>query len=189
MCTGKVKKQWTFYTFIDYYTNKDAETICMEPCKAIHKKTFVSEEANNCEEKFNLAQDRIGNIDWCICRCECKLMATLAESFCLLLGINHRSVRGASRPSAFMATARLSATRVGLSPRWKWNEDTGSVQDFIFWFCIWCKWTELGGKGSLRFPCVTNLSGEMISYWAESHLESCQTSTMALFCENSQRSK
>ena len=72
----------------------------MEPCKAIHKKTFVSEEANNCEEKFNLAQDRIGNIDWCICRCECKLMATFAESFCLLLGINHRSVRGASCPSA-----------------------------------------------------------------------------------------
>ena len=90
----------------------------MEPCKAIPKKTFVSEEANNCEEKFNLAwQDRTGNIDWCICRCDCKLMATLAESFCLLLGINHRSVRGASRPSAFMATARLSATRVGLSQR------------------------------------------------------------------------
>ena len=25
------------------------------------------------------------------------------------------------------------------------------------------------------------------NYWAESHLESCQTSTMELFCENSQR--
>ena len=44
----------------------------MEPCMAIPKKPFVSEEENNCEE-INLTQkDRIGNINWCKCGCECK---------------------------------------------------------------------------------------------------------------------
>ena len=35
------------------------------------------------------------------------------------------------------------------------NEDVGSVQDFIFCFCVWCKSRELGGRLSPRFPCVT----------------------------------
>ena len=44
----------------------------MEPCKAIPKKPFALEEENNCEEEITLtAQDRIGNIDWCKCVCEC----------------------------------------------------------------------------------------------------------------------
>ena len=43
-------------------------------------------------------------------------MATFAD-ICLLLRLKHWSVRGASRHSAFMASSRLSATRVGLSPR------------------------------------------------------------------------
>ena len=62
-------------------------------------------------------------------------------------------------------------------------------------FCVWCKPRELGGRGSTRFPCVTpvvksfpsNLLWAIVSYWAKSHLESCQTSTMELFCENSHR--
>ena len=47
-------------------------------------------------------QEVIGNIDWWKCGCECKPMATLAESFCLLLRLKSRNVRGASRHAAFM---------------------------------------------------------------------------------------
>ena len=79
----------------------------------------------------------------------------------------------------------------------KWNEDVGSVQDFIFWFCFWFKSRELEGRMSLRFLCVTpvmesfssDLLQAIISYWTGSHLESYQTSMMQLFCENSQRLK
>ena len=55
----------------------------MELRKAIPKKLFVSEEENNCQEELNLTpQDKIGNIDWCKCEYECKLMAIFGESFC-----------------------------------------------------------------------------------------------------------
>ena len=71
--------------------------IDMEPLNAVPKKPFVS------DEEFNLTpQDRIGNIDWCKYGCECKLMATFAESFCLLLRLN--SAREASYHSAFMGS-------------------------------------------------------------------------------------
>ena len=44
----------------------------MEPCKTIPKKPFALEEENNFEEEITLTtQDRIGNIDWCKCVCEC----------------------------------------------------------------------------------------------------------------------
>ena len=58
----------------------------------------------------------------------------------------------------------------------------------------------LWGRRSPRFPCVTpvvesffsDLLRAMMSYWAGSHLEFCQTSCrrykMELFCENYQRS-
>ena len=37
----------------------------MEPCKAVPKKPFVSEEETNCEGEINLTpQDKIGNINW-----------------------------------------------------------------------------------------------------------------------------
>ena len=53
----------------------------MEPRKAISEKHFVSDKGNNCEEEINLIpQDRIGDIDSCKCRCECKPMVTFAES-------------------------------------------------------------------------------------------------------------
>ena len=69
-------------------------------------KHFVSEEENNCEEEINLTlQDKVGNIDWCKCGCECKSMTTFAESFCLLLRLKSRSARGASRHSAFMGSS------------------------------------------------------------------------------------
>ena len=79
----------------------------------------------------------------------------------------------------------------------KQNEDPGSVQGFIFWFCVWCKSRKLGGRVSLRFPCVipvmesfsSDLLQAMISYGTKSHLESCQTFTMKLFSKNSQRPK
>ena len=52
----------------------------VEPCKAIPKKHFVSEEENNCEKEINLKrQDRIGNIDWCKCGCKCKPTAHLLK--------------------------------------------------------------------------------------------------------------
>ena len=61
-----------------------------------------------------------------------------------------------------------------------------SVQDFIFWFCVWCKSGELGGRGIPRFPCLTTVMESfysdflwaIISYWTKSHLESSQTSMM-----------
>ena len=47
------------------------------------KKHFLSKEENNCEEEILLApEDRIANIDCCKCGCECKPMATFAESSC-----------------------------------------------------------------------------------------------------------
>ena len=79
----------------------------------------------------------------------------------------------------------------------KWNEDMGLVQDFIFSFCVWRKSRVLRGRVSQRFPCVnsamesfsSNLLRAIISYWTESHLEYCQTSTMELFSKNSQQAK
>ena len=49
--------------------------------------------------------------------------------------------------------------------------------------CCWCKSRELGGRGSLKFPCITptvesfssDVHRAIISYWARQHLESCQT--------------
>ena len=64
----------------------------------------------------------------------------------------------------------------------KWNEDARSFEDFIFWFCVWCKSKELGSRVGRRFPCVNpvmenfslDLLRAIISYWTESHLELCQ---------------
>ena len=75
----------------------------MEPHEVIPKKRFVSEEKCNCKEEINAApQDRIGNIDWCKCRCECKLMVTFTESFCLLLWLKFQRARRVSCHSALM---------------------------------------------------------------------------------------
>ena len=46
----------------------------MEPRRAIPKKPFVSEEEINLK-----SQDRIGNIDWCKCGCECKSVDASAK--------------------------------------------------------------------------------------------------------------
>ena len=62
-------------------------------------------------------------------------------------------------------------------------------------FCVWCKLREFGARRSSRFPCVTpvvesfpsDFLQAILSYWAKSHLEYCQTSTMELFHENNQR--
>ena len=51
-----------------------------------------------------------------------------------------------------------------------------------FYFCVLCKSRELGGWRSPRFPYVTqvverffsHLLRAIISYWAKSHLETCQ---------------
>ena len=52
----------------------------MEPCQAIPREHFLSEEENNCEEETNLTpQDRFGNIASCKCGCECKPIAIFAD--------------------------------------------------------------------------------------------------------------
>ena len=80
----------------------------MEPRNATPKKHFVLEEENDCEEEINLTlQDRIGNIDWCKCRCECKSMVKFAESFCLLLRLKSWSTGAASCHSAFVGNGLL----------------------------------------------------------------------------------
>ena len=79
----------------------------------------------------------------------------------------------------------------------KWNEDVGSVQDFIFWFRVWCKTRELRSRVSPSSPCAipvmesfpSGLLRVIISYGTKSHLESCQTCMMELVCENSQQPK
>ena len=75
----------------------------MKPHKTIPKKPFALEEENNCEEIILTPQDRTGNIDWCKCRCECKLMVIFTESFCLLLHLKSWNTRRASCHSAFMS--------------------------------------------------------------------------------------
>ena len=73
------------------------------------------------------------------------------------------------------------------------NEDVGSVQDFILSF--WCESRLLGDRASPSFPCVipvverfsSELLRAIVSYWAESLVETCQTSTMELPRENNQR--
>ena len=67
----------------------------MEP--RIPKKPIASKEENNCKEEINLTPEY-----WCKCGCECKPMATFAESFCLYLQLKSRSARGAFHHSAFM---------------------------------------------------------------------------------------
>ena len=56
--------------------------------------------------------------------------------------------------------------------------------------CVWCKSKELGGRGSTRFPTsiVESFSADILaaieSYWKESHLKFCQTSSAELLSEN-----
>ena len=55
---------------------------------------------------------------------------------------------------------------------------------------VWCKSRELGGRESSKFPTPmvesfsTDLLPALECHWTESHLKSCQTSTMELLCES-----
>ena len=83
---------------------KDIERMCLKCFPVIWKKITQNllEEENDCEEETNLTpQDTIGNIDCYKYECECKPMATFAESFSILLRLNSRSAKGASRPFSF----------------------------------------------------------------------------------------
>ena len=126
---------------------------------------------------------------------------------CVLLQLNARSTRRAFRIQLLWATGRLLVARVSFI----YLEDEFFIFLFLVFpkemntwseskilsccFCVWCKSRELGGRGSWRFFCVTpvvksffsDLLQTIISYWAELHLESCQTSTMETSCENNQR--
>ena len=63
---------------------------------------------------------------------------------------------------------------------------------FARYFCVWCKSRELRNKTSPRFhsgtPVVEGFSSDLlqavISYWADSRLKSCQTSTLKISCKN-----
>ena len=56
--------------------------------------------------------------------------------------------------------------------------------------CVWYKSKELRSRGSTRFPksMVERFSADFLpaieSYWTESHLKFCQTSTTELLCKN-----
>ena len=54
------------------------------------------------KKKSIWSHDRTDNNDWCKGGCECKLTATFAESFYLLLRLKPRSAKRLSRHSAFM---------------------------------------------------------------------------------------
>ena len=77
----------------------------------------------------------------------------------------------------------------------KWGRGVSQKLNVLVF--VYFKSRELRGWVSPRFPCVTpvmesfslDLLQAIKSYWTESHLESCQTSAMELFCENSQRPK
>ena len=81
----------------------------MEPCKAITKKHFVSEEESNRDEVTLTPQDRISNIDWCECGYECKPIIAFVESFNLLLRLKSWSARRASHHSTFMGSCLTSS--------------------------------------------------------------------------------
>ena len=74
----------------------------------------------------------------------------------------------------------------------KINED---LTNFAIWSAsyasaktlgVWCKSKELGGRGSTRFPTpmAESFSADFLqaieSYWTESHLQFCQSSTTEL---------
>ena len=109
-----------------------------------------------------------------------------------------RELKRSISPTSFLwATARLLVTRVSLM----YLVDKFFIFSLLVllkekrqrsYFCVCCKLRELGPRGSPRFPCVTpvvvsffsDLLQTIISYWAESHLECCQTFTMELSSEN-----
>ena len=74
-------------------------------------------------------------------------------------------------------------------------QDLSKISFFDFAFGV--NQRELGDGVSSRFPCTiqvlesfsSSLLRAIISYWTKLHLESCQTSTMELFRENSQQTK
>ena len=78
-------------------------------------------------------------------------------------------------------------------------EDEFSFKEMRMWgqpktssccLCVWCKSKELGGRGSTRFPTsmVEGISADFLpaieSYWTESRLEFCQTSTREQLYKN-----
>ena len=92
----------------DYYFNLGFLDIGNEVQKFILHYVFLP-RINHAIKSFNYGENidlklekRIGNIEWYKCGCECYLIATFAESFCLLLGLKSQSARGAYRYSAFI---------------------------------------------------------------------------------------
>ena len=131
----------------------------------------------------------------------------MSELMCLLLQLKSWGTSGAFRqPSRFYGQLSDYQSHVlALSTQqmsslyfisWCYCVRTrGEPKNLSCWFCVWCKSGQLGSRGSPRFPHVTpvmesfssNLIRAIINYWAESHLEPCQTSTMELSWENNQR--
>ena len=128
----------------------------------------------------------------------------------MLVALAKLSVRALRKHLAIQllwATARLLVTRVSLIYQvdelfifeflvlLKEMKTRGEPEISSCCFCVWCKSRELEGRGSPRFPCNTQVLESFYSdllrvrmtYLVESHLESCQTSTMELSYENNKR--
>ena len=128
----------------------------------------------------------------------------------MLVALAKLSVRARRKHLAIQllwATARLLITRVSLI----YQVDELFIFEFLVLlnemktrgepeissccFCVWCKSRELGGRVCPRFPCKTqvvksfysDLLRARITYLVEPHLESRQTSTMELSCQNNKQ--
>ena len=88
----------------------------------------------------------------------------------------------------------------GMSVLLKETRARGQSKNSSYCFCVLCKSKELGGRvggggGGSKIPLCNPSGGKLLlrhssshnKLFAESHLESCETSTMELFCKTSQR--
>ena len=60
------------------------------------------------------------------------------------------------------------------------NEDAGSVQDFILFFCVWCKLGEFADRVSPRFPYLTSVVECLPSDLLQATVHTLTTSTKNL---------
>ena len=112
---------------------------------------------------------------------------------CLLLKQKSRSARGTSHHPAFMNNCPAISFIYLVDEFFIFSfllllKEVRSRGESKVSSCVWCKSRELGCWGSPRFPYVnqvvesfsSDLLWALMNYCAESHLDSCQTSTMEL---------
>ena len=109
---------------------------------------------------------------------------------CLFLRLKSRGPRVASLHLAFIPD--FTRFLPWLTSGWvllQWNENVESVQILSYCICVWCESGELGGRRSLRFPCVTpvveTFSSDRISFRTPSNISNTaplRKQLMALTC-------